>query len=128
MHAAIVRLLGALKLDRAPRPVDVVADDLGVSSVLANGATSRAFRWRDVSEIRAFKRDLLVVDDIRLAFQADGVWHEFSEELRGFSQLSEVMGDIFESIPLGWHAEVMFPPFTTNERVLFLGEPPLDGR
>jgi hypothetical protein len=107
------------RLRRARRRVDVVADDAGVHFALDGRTLSPAFRWGDVTEIRVFKRDLGIVDDVRLAFQAGGGWYEFSEGQEGFGRLGEKMREVFPEIPADWFTGVVQPPFVTNERTLF---------
>jgi hypothetical protein len=119
MFTSIARLLDRAKLRHSPREVEVIADDDGVRVVLDDRTISPKFHWSDVTEIRTFKVGLITVDDIRLAFQADGTWHEFSEDWKGFGQLSAKMRENFPGVPADWFAEVMHPPFATNEEILF---------
>lgn len=102
------------------RGVEVVADDEGVRVVVGGGLGRLRFRWRDVAEIRTFKVDLGTTDDVRLAFRARGVWHEFSEDWEGFMQLTQKMAEVFPTVAEDWYAVVMFPPFAANETVLYL--------
>jgi hypothetical protein len=105
-------------LVHARQRVYVDADDVGVRLVLDGGTVSRAFDWGDVTEIWVFKRDLGVIDDVRLAFQVRGGWYEFSEEQKGFVQLGEKMREVFPDVPVDWFAGVVQPPFATDERLL----------
>jgi hypothetical protein len=119
MFASITSLIDRWKRLHGPRLVRVLAGRAGVSVVLDDGTVSPEFPWADVVEIRTFKRDLGVVDDIRLAIQAGDFWYDFSEDLPGFRQLSDEMRAAFPEIPRDWYMDVMQPPFATNERVLF---------
>jgi hypothetical protein len=114
------RIAGFLdRLTRGRRRVDVVADDAGVKFILDGQTVSPAFSWGEVTEVRVFKRDLGIVDDVRLAFIARGGWYEFSEEQEGFERLGEKMRDVLPEIPADWFTTVVQPPFATNERTLF---------
>jgi hypothetical protein len=119
MFAPIARLIDRWKRRHGPQSVQVLADRHGVNLVLDGGTVSHQFPWAEVAQIRTFKRDLGTVDDIRLVFQVGDSWYEYSEDLPGFGQLSDVMKEIFPTIPCDWYMEVMRPPFATNERVLF---------
>jgi hypothetical protein len=104
---------------RARQRLDIVADDAGVRLVLDGRTVSPAFDWGEVTEIRVFKRDLGIVDDVRLAFQVRGRWYEFSEEQEGFGDLGVKILEVFPEVPGDWFSEVVQPPFATNERLLF---------
>jgi hypothetical protein len=119
MFTSIARLIDRWKRRHGPRLVRILADRHGVSVVLDDGTVVPKFQWADVAEIRTFKRDLGIVDDIRLAFQAGEFWYEYGEDLPGFRQLSDEMEAVFLDIPRDWYVEVTQPPFATNERVLF---------
>ena len=103
-------------------PAELVADGEGVS-LLRDGLPALRFHWAEVAEIRTYKADLGVVDDIRLAFLAGGSWHEFGEDTPGFRRLTEAMAEAFPTIPADWLRDVMFPAFATNERTLYRRSP-----
>jgi hypothetical protein len=77
----------------------VVVDDVGVRRIRDGHTGSVAFSWGDVTEIRVFKRDLWIVDDVRLAFQTRDGWYEFSEEEQGFEALGTKMREVFPGVP-----------------------------
>jgi len=83
--------------------------------------TSMAFSWRDVREIRTYKRDLLTTDEIRLAFLIDNIWCDVAEDVEGFAALVDQIGRVFP-LPEAWYARVMQPPFATNEATLYRRE------
>lgn len=119
MFASFSRLLDRFRRRSTSRSVEVLANDDGVKLVLGDGTSLPQFLWVDVTEIRTFKLDLLIYDDIRLAFQAGDLWYEYSEEIEGFIPLTEKMTQVFPTIPEDWHTVVMHPAFATNERVLY---------
>ena len=119
-----MRLLAYLnRQQRAGECVTVVADAAGVRRI-RDGQTVSALGWDDVTEIRAFKRSLWIVDDVRLASETQVGWYEFSEEEQGFGGLGEKMREIFPKIPAEWFAEVLQPPFATNEKTLYRRQEP----
>jgi hypothetical protein len=97
----------------------VVVNDAGVRRVRDGHAVFPILNWGDVIEIRAFKRDLWIVDDVRLAFRTREGWCEFSEEEGGFEALGQKMCEMFPGVPTDWFEEVLQPPFETRERILF---------
>jgi hypothetical protein len=119
MFAFLTGLIDRCKHRPNSRSEEVRADRDGVIVVRGDETVLLRFFWADVTEIRTFKRDMGTVDDIRLALQAGESWYELSEDLRGFSRLSDTMMEVFSTIPRDWYMEVMQPPFATNERVLF---------
>jgi hypothetical protein len=119
MFGSIAGLIDRWKRRFASRSFEVLADRDGVRVVLADGTVSSRFCWADVTEIRTFKLDLGTWDDIRLAFQVDDLWYEYSEEIKGFGQLSDTMREVFPDVPQDWFWVVMKPAFATNERVLY---------
>ena len=76
--------------------------------------------WSTVLAIATYKRDLLVHDDICLAFKVgDDSWIEVSEEEPGFQSLVAEVGRRYPDVPADWLSEVMHPAFATNYRVLW---------
>jgi hypothetical protein len=105
-------------MTRSTERIEIVADDAGVGLIVDSTLRSTAFSWNEVTEIRAFKRDLSIVDDIRLAFQVRGGWYEFSEDQPGFDALDRTIREVFPEVPTDWFWDVAQPPFATNETIL----------
>ena len=81
-----------------------------------------SLRWRQVQAIHAFKRDLLSVDLICLAFALpDGVV-EVDEEMEGYHSLVTELPNRFPGIDAGWWEKVAHPPFATNWTTLWTTE------
>ena len=79
--------------------------------------------WSSVVEVRAFKRDLVIVDLICLRFSmADGSSVELNEEMVGFDALVAAMPAHLSGCPefLQWWHPVAVPAFSPNERVLYV--------
>ncbi len=77
-------------------------------------------RWDEVVEIQTFKRDLFTTDEICLGFCLVGDERvEAWESMIGFEAFSERVRAVFPSIPGDWLAQVVQPPFATNQRTLW---------
>jgi len=77
--------------------------------------TAADFAWSAVRGIRAFKRDLAIVDLVCLAFDLDtGVTVEVNEEMVGFEVLVEALPARFPAMDAQWREHVVLPPFATN--------------
>jgi hypothetical protein len=88
--------------------------------LLKNGKALFRVIWDDVEQIQAFKRDLGVVDDIRIAYQLrSGSWVEVSEDLDGYKEMLEAIDDRFHGIDKEWWPKVAFPAFATNLTTLW---------
>jgi hypothetical protein len=75
--------------------------------------------WNGITEIRAYKIDLLTFDELRLVFEsgADN-WVEVSEQQPGFSDVEGAMVARFPSTA-EWRSRILQPAFATNETVLY---------
>ena len=92
-------------------PVTIACNKSGFSldTVPANST-----QWSDVTEITAFKRDILTTDKICLRFQLDdGSCIEANEEMFGFRQFTENVTAKF-GLASTWWSDVAFPAFKTN--------------
>lgn len=94
-------------------------NDTGLTVTWSDGRPQQGFKWADVSEVRTYKVDCFAYDDICLAFIADGLWYEVSEQDDIFPSVMKIIEQRFPDIPEDWYAEVMLPAFKTNERVLW---------
>jgi len=78
----------------------------------------RRFYWSEILEIRAFKRDLFTVDQVRFTFLMNGQWADVWEEQPGFTELVTQLETRFPSV-VGWESKIMHPAFARNETVLY---------
>ncbi len=70
--------------------------------------------WHNVTEIVAFKRDLLTTDLICLAFHIDdGTVIETDEQMVGYAKFIDLVASQFELAP-DWWSNVAFPAFQTS--------------
>ena len=121
MTSLLRRLIGRLCWRQPTRAVRVSDDGL----MLVDGDRSLGhFAWDEVAEIVTFKRDLGIVDDIRLAFRVEHAWVEVSEDDDGWAELTNAVARHFPAVPPDWLQSVMFPPFEACERVIFARERP----
>lgn len=85
--------------------------------------------WGDIAEVRAFKMDLISRDLVCLSIHAgkDGVASrsiQLHEDMPGWYTLIEELAVNLPGCRQDWWAEVAFPAFATNERVIFKRERP----
>jgi len=94
------------------RNVEIVeCDDDGLTHSFRK-KTGR-MRWDDIEKVHAFKRDLVTVDCICLAFTSrDGII-EIAEDTEGYSEVLERLEKHLGVTP-EWMLTVMFPPFEPN--------------
>jgi hypothetical protein len=90
------------------------------------GAPARV-RWDEIIEVRAFKMDLISRDLVCLSISAGkgGVASrsiQLHEEMPGWYTLLEELQANLPGCRTDWWAEVAFPAFATNERVIFRRE------
>ena len=94
----------------------------GFELVSTNDQTvTSAVRWKDISRIQTYKIDLVTMDCICLLFEFPGEQAplEILEEWSGFNELLGPLAEAFPSVPEGWYAKVMQPPFEENRVTLF---------
>lgn len=77
-----------------------------------------AVRWADIARVATFKRDLMTVDMICLAFETDAAAFEVNEEMLGFDAVAAAMNAALGLDP-DWKLRVMFPAFETNVDMIF---------
>lgn len=98
---------------------------LDASSSIRTGSAAESapgFRWSQVSAVTAFKRDLLTVDLLCIAFVLEeGTSLEANEEMDGWSALMDSLPVHLSGVPVyrDWALQVLQPPFARNETVLF---------
>lgn len=113
-------ILNRFRRATAARAISVRED--GLVFTWSDGREPIDMRWRAVEEIRTFKVDMAVHDDVRLAFLFDGHWYEISEDESAFPRVVAAMHEHLTGVPADWFEQVVQPPFATNERVLWRAE------
>ncbi|MGJ3648788.1 hypothetical protein ACLB0R_09980 [Sphingomonas sp. GlSt437] len=98
------------------QPITLAASADGFE--LRKGTQSMAIAWRDIVRVVAFKRDMMTVDRMCLAFETADFAIEVDEEMPGYLDFTEAMNRAL-SISPEWMLRVMFPAFATNMETIF---------
>lgn len=96
--------------DAARPPIAVTAFGFSVGSTVVV--------WQLVSEIRAFKVDLLATDEAILEFHMAGQTLRVSEKQPGFAALEEAMYAVYPGTAT-WRSAVLSTPFAPDPTLLF---------
>lgn len=92
-------------------PVTIISDTVGFE---IDTEPPISARWGSITEIVAFKRDLLTTDLICLQFQLDdGTFVETDEEMVGYRTFIDTVTSKFDLTP-NWWSDVAFPAFKTS--------------
>jgi hypothetical protein len=119
--AKALKALRGLTSPRSEAPQVLHVAEVGLTLNAPDGSLVWSFQWADVRRVETFKRDLLCVDMICIAFETS-VHPETliaHDEMAGFCELCEQLGSRLPGIPEGWWRSVAFPAFATNFAVLF---------
>ena len=118
-----VRTLFDITFHRREEQLRLAVTDADVQ-LFADDRVVWRFRWSEVTKIVTYKRDLFTVYLVCLDFfvASQDLNYPTHEEMHGFRDMCDRMHLLFPSIGVGWWSEVMFPPFVTNEKILF-GKP-----
>ena len=83
--------------------------------------SSLCVNWRDVTDVSAYKRDLLTTDLICFAISTAEQAIEIHEEMQGWQALIEALPTYLPGMPeqTQWFNTVALPPFATNVTKLF---------
>lgn len=118
----MIRDLASMLLGRGRSPAD---EQLRVD---ASGVELRDERdlstiwrvaWDEIVEIGAFKRDMLTVDDLCLAFRGSSGWLVCDEEAAGWGELNDALAVRFGVRYEDWSPLVATPAFAENWTVLW---------
>ncbi|HVX86945.1 MAG TPA: hypothetical protein VH253_19330 [Phycisphaerae bacterium] len=86
-------------------------------------AQGMSVAWAALDAVWAYKRDLFAYDEICVLFHhGAGQALEVGEHDEGFMDLLKEMERRLEGLPARWYTDIMFPPFSTEERVLWRRE------
>ena len=114
----------SMRQRRAGTEYEVVWDESDVRVqwlTMENETGSVSFPWESVSAVDTFKRDLLTVDCICLAFETPEGWIEVNEEMKGWGGFLEAVESSLRGFPSQekWWRRVMIPAFETNHSRLW---------
>ena|SRR5579884_889954 len=76
--------------------------------------------WESITRVTAFKRDMLTFDLICLEFQSGGMIYEVNEEMPGFEEAVDKLGQSLPGIPANWLNEIADTPFDSTPTILYL--------
>lgn len=77
------------------------------------------FIWDEITSLKGFKIDRLVVDDICLEINADNKKAFASEEFEGWQDFMKELLNHFPGIDKDWEGIIAQPPFERNETELY---------
>jgi hypothetical protein len=75
--------------------------------------------WADVVEIKAYKVDLLTVDEIRIEILKAASTITISEETPGYYVFKEKLKAVFPYSDINWEEKVVKPAFKENLTVIY---------
>jgi hypothetical protein len=98
----------------------LVGDPAGLKIKIPNGRSTELL-WSEIDEIRAFKKDLMTTDLMRLVLNKSGEENYFviHEEMAGYYDLLEAMQKYLPGFNLTWVLDVAFPAFAANHIVVW---------
>jgi hypothetical protein len=77
------------------------------------------YLWEQVTEIIAYKQDLLTTDEICLDIVLPGFMFTLTESDAEWDVLTKSMEETFPSIDADWFSKVMLPAFATNAMTIY---------
>jgi len=82
---------------------------------------SKYLKWREITEIVAYKTDLFTFDRIEMQIVYGDKYFTINEELPGWYQFIIKLKEIFPSIPKEWDTDIIFPAFAENRIIIYAG-------
>ena len=83
----------------------------------------KQIKWKDITEINAYKADLMTIDRIEMEIVYGNKSLMVSEDLPGWYQFVIKTKKVFSTIPHEWENEITQPPFATNWTNIYKKEP-----
>ncbi|WP_276978837.1 hypothetical protein [Flavobacterium filum] len=80
---------------------------------------SKSLEWNEITEIIAFKTDLLTNDRIDLQIVYGEKYFTISEDLPGWHQFILKLKNVFPTISNTWDTDIMLPAFAENKTILY---------
>ncbi len=102
--------------------LEIRCNQAGFAVTTTDSSSPQAsLEWRDVNAVLAYKRDLYTVDLICLGFVAVSGTIEVHEEMRGWSELLELLPSRLPGVPPSseWWERVAKPPFASSVTKLY---------
>lgn len=86
--------------------------------IMSRGGHATEISWDEVTRIFTFKRDLMTVDLMCLAFETSSGAVEIDEDMAGYREVEADMERRLAIKP-DWKLRVMFPAFAPNLEAIF---------
>ena len=102
-----------------------IYNDLGCFTYTDDGFTiiyesfSKSIKWSEITELIAFKTDLLTTDRIDLHIVYGEKYFTISEEFPGWYQFVIRINSLFPSISQTWDTDIVFPAFAENRTIIY---------
>ncbi len=91
--------------------------------IVSSLAQQMFISWRNIVNVRCYKRDLITTDDLCIAitFLKDQTpWtQEVSEDIEGFEEFVAQLSKHVKLNPADWRLQTLAVPFTRSELTLF---------
>lgn len=81
--------------------------------------TNRFYRWHDIEETKAYKRDLITIDHLCLDISFEKVVLSISEDLPGWPEFINRMEIMLTGVLSEWERQVIATPFANNETIIY---------
>ncbi len=92
-------------------------------SILQKGEPAIRVLWSEISQIRAYKQDLVTEDlvcwDITVTKNERSQTYSLHEELDGFGLLVDCISHELASFDKTWRQKIITPPFAENLTILY---------
>ncbi|MES2864893.1 MAG: hypothetical protein V4666_12285 [Bacteroidota bacterium] len=99
---------------------DEIYDDLGCFKYDENGFTLKyedfniTVKWEEITQLNAYKKDLITIDQIEMEIVRGEKYFVISEELPGWFQFIIKTKEVFPTIPKDWEIKIIQPAFAKN--------------
>lgn len=113
------------KIELLRAVIEIDDEGLKRTTYLSDGSSNAvSSKWREVSRIAAFKRDLFAYDLLCFEFSDQKGNFVVDEEMEGFDEMIHALPVRLPGAPevSEWWDKVVQPPFATNVTVLFVRE------
>lgn len=102
-----------------------IYNDLGVFSydekgfIISYEEFTRAYVWDEITQLNAYKKDLITIDRIEMQIVTGDTYFMISEDLPGWYQFIEKTKEQFSSIPKDWEMKVAQYAFERNFTIIY---------
>jgi hypothetical protein len=99
---------------------DEIYEDLGCFKYYEDGFTLEyedfniAVKWEEITQLNAYKKDIMTIDQIEMEIVRGEKYFVISEELPGWFQFIIKTKEVFPTIPKDWEIQIIQPAFAKN--------------